>query len=45
MTQDGEHYPEQIERLPWIKQASDRKQWPDELKTIWLNNNADCALE
>lgn len=32
MTQDVNVIQQQIERLPWIKQASVRKQWPDELK-------------
>ena len=32
MTQDVNIIQSQIERLPWIKQASVRKQWPDELK-------------
>ncbi|MFW7200252.1 cell division protein FtsQ [Serratia sp. BNK-17] len=32
MTQDVDVIQQQIERLPWIKQASVRKQWPDELK-------------
>ncbi|EOC1566671.1 cell division protein FtsQ [Cronobacter dublinensis] len=32
MTQDVNIIQNQIERLPWIKQASVRKQWPDELK-------------
>lgn len=32
MTQDVDIIQSQIERLPWIKQASIRKQWPDELK-------------
>ncbi|ACS84462.1 cell division protein FtsQ [Musicola paradisiaca] len=32
MTQDVNVLQQQIERLPWIKQASVRKQWPDELK-------------
>ncbi|VFS71717.1 Cell division protein FtsQ [Kluyvera cryocrescens] len=32
MTQDVNIVQSQIERLPWIKQASVRKQWPDELK-------------
>lgn len=32
MTQDVDVIQKQIERLPWIKQASVRKQWPDELK-------------
>ncbi|MEN3753590.1 cell division protein FtsQ [Mangrovibacter sp. SLW1] len=32
MTQDVDIIQQQIERLPWIKQASVRKQWPDELK-------------
>ncbi|WP_435947201.1 cell division protein FtsQ [Dryocola sp. BD586] len=32
MTQDVNIIQQQIERLPWIKQASVRKQWPDELK-------------
>ena len=32
MTQDVNIVQGQIERLPWIKQASVRKQWPDELK-------------
>ena len=31
MTQDVNIIQSQIERLPWIKQASVRKQWPDEL--------------
>ncbi|MCX2960017.1 MAG: FtsQ-type POTRA domain-containing protein, partial [Serratia symbiotica] len=25
-------FQQQIERLPWIKQVSVRKEWPDELK-------------
>ncbi|STM08208.1 cell division protein FtsQ [Escherichia coli] len=38
MTQDVNIIQTQIEqRLPWIKQVSVRKQWPDELKFIWLN--------
>ena len=32
MTQDVNIIQQQIERLPWIKQASVRKQWPDKLK-------------
>lgn len=32
MTQDVDVIQQQIERLPWIKQVSVRKQWPDELK-------------
>lgn len=32
MTQDVNILQQQIERLPWIKQVSVRKQWPDELK-------------
>ncbi|MDP1033984.1 FtsQ-type POTRA domain-containing protein, partial [Klebsiella pneumoniae] len=32
MTQDVNNIQSQIERLPWIKQACVRKQWPDELK-------------
>ncbi|OMQ22313.1 cell division protein FtsQ [Serratia oryzae] len=32
MTQDVDIIQQQIERLPWIQQASVRKQWPDELK-------------
>jgi cell division protein FtsQ len=32
MTQDIDVILQQIERLPWIKQVSVRKQWPDELK-------------
>lgn len=32
MTQDVNIIHQQIERLPWIKQASVRKQWPDKLK-------------
>lgn len=32
MTQDVNIIQSQIERLPWIKQTSVRKQWPDELK-------------
>ncbi|MEH2921691.1 cell division protein FtsQ [Samsonia erythrinae] len=32
MTQDVNVIQQQIERLSWIKQASVRKQWPDELK-------------
>lgn len=32
MTQDVNIIQQQIERLPWIKQSSVRKQWPDELK-------------
>ena len=32
ITQDVNIIQQQIERLPWIKQASVRKQWPDELK-------------
>lgn len=32
MNQDVNIIQSQIERLPWIKQASVRKQWPDELK-------------
>lgn len=32
MTQDVDSIQQQIERLPWIQQASVRKQWPDELK-------------
>ena len=32
MTQDVNIIQSQIERLPWIKQVSVRKQWPDELK-------------
>ncbi|WP_431223751.1 cell division protein FtsQ [Serratia sp. L9] len=32
MTQDVDIIQQQIERMPWIKQASVRKQWPDELK-------------
>lgn len=37
MTQDVNIIQNQIERLPWIKQASVRKQWPDELKIHLLN--------
>lgn len=32
MTQDVDIIQQQIERIPWVKQASVRKQWPDELK-------------
>lgn len=32
MTQDVDIIQQQIERLPWIQQASVRKQWPDEIK-------------
>lgn len=32
MSQDVNIIQHQIERLPWIKQVSVRKQWPDELK-------------
>ncbi|MGV3345380.1 cell division protein FtsQ [Enterobacteriaceae bacterium LUAb1] len=32
MSQDVNSIQQQIERLPWIKQVSVRKQWPDELK-------------
>ncbi len=32
MSQDVNVITQQIERLPWIKQVSVRKQWPDELK-------------
>ncbi|MEQ4532037.1 MAG: cell division protein FtsQ [Mixta sp.] len=32
MSQDVNVIQQQIERLPWIKQVSVRKQWPDELK-------------
>ncbi|BAE73726.1 Cell division protein FtsQ [Sodalis glossinidius str. 'morsitans'] len=32
MTQDVNVIQQQIERMPWIKQVSVRKQWPDELK-------------
>lgn len=32
MTQDVNTIQRQIKRLPWIKQASVRKQWPNELK-------------
>ncbi|EGY28841.1 Cell division septal protein [Candidatus Regiella insecticola 5.15] len=32
MKQDVNVFQQQIERLPWIKQVSVRKQWPDELK-------------
>jgi len=32
MTQNVDVLQQQIERLPWIQQASVRKQWPDELK-------------
>ncbi len=32
MSQDVDVIQRQIERLPWIKQVSVRKQWPDELK-------------
>lgn len=32
MTQDVNVVLQQVERLPWIKQVSVRKQWPDELK-------------
>ncbi len=32
MTQDVNIIQQQIERLPWIKQVSVRKQWPNELK-------------
>lgn len=32
MTQNVDVIQQQIERLPWIKQASVRKQWPNELK-------------
>ncbi|PVZ88872.1 cell division protein FtsQ [Serratia sp. S1B] len=32
MTQDVNIIQQQIERIPWIKQVSVRKQWPDELK-------------
>ena len=32
MSQDVNILQQQIERLPWIKQVSVRKQWPDELK-------------
>lgn len=32
MSQNVDVIQQQIERLPWIKQASVRKQWPDELK-------------
>lgn len=32
MTQNVDIIQQQIERLPWIKQASVRKQWPDALK-------------
>lgn len=32
MTQDVNVIQQQIERMPWIKRASVRKQWPDELR-------------
>lgn len=32
MTQEVDIIQQQIERMPWIKQVSVRKQWPDELK-------------
>lgn len=32
MTQNVDIIQQQVERLPWIKQASVRKQWPDALK-------------
>lgn len=32
MSQDVNIIQQQIERLPWVKQASIRKQWPNELK-------------
>ncbi|MCR3755486.1 MAG: cell division protein FtsQ [Sodalis sp. Psp] len=32
ITQDVDVIRQQIERMPWIKRASVRKQWPDELK-------------
>ena len=32
MSQNVDVIQQQIERLPWIKQVSVRKQWPDELK-------------
>lgn len=32
ITQDVDVIQQQIKRLPWIKQVSVRKQWPDELK-------------
>ncbi|MDJ0034946.1 cell division protein FtsQ [Pantoea allii] len=32
MSQDVNIIQQQIERLPWVKQVSVRKQWPDELK-------------
>ncbi len=45
MTQDVNIIQTQIEqRLPWIKQVSVRKQWPDELK-IHLVNMPHCAVE
>ncbi|MDU7246911.1 MAG: cell division protein FtsQ [Klebsiella pneumoniae] len=40
MTQDVNIIQSQIERLPWIKQASVRKQWPDELKIHLAEGNA-----
>ena len=32
MTQDVNIIQQQIERMPWIRQVTVRKQWPDELK-------------
>lgn len=46
MTQDVNIIQQQIERLPWIKQTSVRKQWPDKLKIhlVELKPIARCPI-
>ena len=35
MTLDVNEVQQQLERIPWLRQVTVRKQWPDELKFIW----------